>query len=62
MTEYGRHGMVDETQQQKYCGFVCFEGEMCEKYNNPLSCKDYVKLRTQHRMNKVKVRGQMQLS
>ncbi|HEY9245894.1 MAG TPA: hypothetical protein VIO11_03510 [Candidatus Methanoperedens sp.] len=42
------------------CGYVCLDNseEACERYQNPLSCREYKNLRNQNRMRALEKKGQ----
>ncbi len=43
------------------CGYVCLDNQTCERYQNPLSCKEYKNMRIQNRMKALDHRGQKRL-
>ncbi len=43
------------------CGHVCLDSQTCERYQNPLSCKEYKNMRIQNRMKALDHRGQKRL-
>jgi hypothetical protein len=42
------------------CGHICLDNseQTCERYQNPLSCREYKSIRKQHRMKALANKGQ----